>query len=58
MPEAVKHNKLTASEVLLPKSEECLLLQWALITTSSRAIHVAEAITDITALKQQQVWSE
>ncbi|TKS60632.1 MAG: GGDEF domain-containing protein [Nitrospira sp.] len=58
MPEAVKHNMPTASEVLLPYSEECLLFQWAPVTTSSGAVHVVETITDITALKQQQVRSE
>ncbi len=58
MPEAVKHKRLTASEALLPKSEECLLVQWALITTSSGAVNVVETTTDITSLKQQQVRSE
>jgi len=58
MPEAVKRNTLTASEVLLPHSEECLLIQWAPVTTSSGAVHVLETITDITAMKQQQVRSE
>ena len=58
MPEAVTHNKLTASEVLLPNNEEFLLVQWAPITTRSGAVHVVETITDITVLKQQQVRSE
>jgi diguanylate cyclase (GGDEF)-like protein len=58
MPEAVNYNKLTASEVLLPNNEEFLLIQWAPVMTSSGAIHVIETITDITAVKQQQVRSE
>lgn len=58
MPEAVKHNKPTACEVLLPYSEECLLFQWAPVITGSGAVHVVETITDITVLKQQQVRSE
>lgn len=58
MPEAVKHNRLTASEVLLPNSEEYLLVQWAPVATSNGAVHVVETITDITVLKQQQVRSE
>lgn len=58
MPEAVRHNKLMTSEVLLPNNKECLLVQWAPVTTSSGAVHVVETITDITVLKQQQVRSE
>lgn len=58
MPDAVKHNELTASEVLLPDNEECLLVQWAPVTTTSGAVHVIETITDITVLKQQQIRRE
>jgi diguanylate cyclase (GGDEF)-like protein len=58
MPEAVMHNRHTATEVLLPQSEECLLVQWAPVTTGSGAVHVVETITDITSLKRQQLRSE
>ncbi len=58
MPEAVQHNMHTSSEVLLPNGEECLLVQWAPVTTNSGAVHVVETITDITSLKQQQVRTE
>ena len=58
MPEAMKHNRLMAGEVMLPNSEEYLLVQWAPVATSNGAVHVVETITDITVLKQQQVRSE
>lgn len=58
MPDVVKHNTLKTSEVLLPDNEECLLMQWAPIMTNSGAVHVMETITNITALKQQQIRSE
>jgi diguanylate cyclase (GGDEF)-like protein len=58
MADAVKQNRLTSNEVLLSNGEECLLVQWAPVVTSSGAVHVVETITDITAAKQQQVRSE
>jgi diguanylate cyclase (GGDEF)-like protein len=57
MPEAVKRNQLTASEVPLP-NEEYLLVQWAPVSTETGAVHVVETITDITAYKRQQAQTE
>ena len=57
MPEAVETGKPTASEVPLPNDEH-LLVQWAEVQTASGQSHIVETITDITAIKRQQVEAE
>lgn len=57
MPEAVDTGKPTASEVPLPNDEH-LLVQWAQVQTASGQTHIVETITDITAVKRQQVEAE
>lgn len=57
MPEAVQHNRLTASEVPLPNNEY-LLVQWAPVATGGGDVHVVETITDITIYKRQQTQTE
>ena len=57
MPEAAETGKSTASEVPLPNDEH-LLVQWARVETATGQIHVVETITDITAIKRQQVEAE
>ncbi len=54
MPESVETGQTTASEVPLPNDEH-LLVQWAKVTTDSGQVHIVETITDITAIKRQQV---
>lgn len=57
MPEAIRQNRLTASEVPLPNNEY-LLVQWAPVATGGGAVHVVETITDITIYKRQQTQTE
>ena len=57
MPESVETGQATASEVPLPNDEH-LLVQWAKVTTDSGQVHIVETITDVTAIKRQQVEAE
>jgi diguanylate cyclase (GGDEF)-like protein len=57
MPEAVDTGKPTSNEVPLPNDEH-LLVQWAQVQTASGHTHIVETITDITAVKRQQVEAE
>ena len=54
MPECFETGKPTVSEVSLP-NEEHLLVQWAQVNPASGQTHIVETITDITAIKRQQV---
>ncbi len=57
MPEAIRTDRVTASEVPLP-NDDYLLVQWAPVATSTGAIHVVETITDITHYKRQQAQTD
>ncbi|GKS59502.1 hypothetical protein YTPLAS18_30290 [Nitrospira sp.] len=57
MREAVLTGRHTAAEVPLPDNQ-FMLVQWAAVKTMEGEVHVAETITDITAIKRQQVEKE
>ena len=57
MPEAIEKGTPTASEVPLP-NDEYLLVQWAEVKTTSGETHIVETITNITAIKRQQIEAE
>ncbi len=57
MPEALQTGRITSSEVPLPENQY-MLVQWSPIKTVTGETHVAETITDITAIKRQQIEKE
>ena len=57
MPEAIDKETPTVREVSLP-NDEYLLMQWTQVQTASGETHVVETITDITAIKRQQMEAE